>query len=164
MPAKLEASSISREKLPAIPPAWVRFLRAHAAITARMDATLRERHDLSLREYEVLLALDEAPGRRLRRVDLAATVLLTQSGVTRLLAPLEKRGHVASVRSSEDRRVTYAQLTAGGRRLFRQAARTHRGDIQALFAGQYTQKELAHLDTLLERLPGAAGGSAWREG
>ena len=144
-----------------MPPAWVRFLRAHSAITSRMDASLRERHELSLREYEVLLALADAADGRLRRVDLAAKVLLTQSGVTRLLGPLEQRGLVESVRSSRDRRVTYAALTTGGRRAFGAAARTHGRDIATLFARHYSRSELATLDALLERLPGAAGDSVW---
>jgi DNA-binding MarR family transcriptional regulator len=155
MPKKLDASSSS------VPRAWVRFLRAHAAITARMDASLRDAHDLSLREYEVLLALADAPDRRLRRVDLAAKVLLTQSGVTRLLEPLERRGLVESVRSTEDRRVTFAALTEPGRRTLAAAARTHGRDIETLFTKHFSAKEVAQLDTLLERLPGAAGEGAW---
>jgi len=155
MPKKLEASSN------AVPRAWVRFLRAHAAITSQMDASLREAHGLSLREYEVLLALADDPDRRLRRVDLAAKVLLTQSGVTRLLDPLEKRGLVKSVRSTDDRRVTYATLTTAGDRLFTKAARTHGHDIETLFTTHYTRADLARLDALLERLPGAAGEANW---
>jgi DNA-binding MarR family transcriptional regulator len=155
MAEKLEASSSL------VPRAWIRFLRGHAAITSRMDASLRERHGVSLREYEVLLALADAPDRRLRRVDLAAKVLLTQSGITRILEPLDKRGLVGSIRSSEDRRVTFATLTASGRRLLTAASRTHGKDIQALFATLYTAKELAALDALLERLPGAGGEGEW---
>ena len=157
MAAKLEASSTS------VPNAWVRFLRAHAATTREMDATLRERHGISLREYEVLLAIADAPERRIRRVDLASKVLLTQSGITRLLEPLEKRGLVEKVPSAEDRRVTFAALTASGRRLLTAAARTHGDDINTLFTANYTQKDLAQLDALLERLPGAGGESAWAE-
>ena len=157
MAEKLEISSTS------VPRAWVRFLRAHTAITSRMDASLRERHDLSLREYEVLLAIADAPDGRVRRVDLAAKVLLTQSGVTRILAPLEKRRLVEKVPSPEDRRVTFAALTAAGRRLLTAAARTHGKDIDALFTAHYTRRDLAQLDALLERLPGAGGESAWGE-
>ena len=155
MAEKLEISSSS------VPRAWVRFLRAHTAITSQMDASLRERHAISLREYEVLLALADAPDHRLRRVDLAAKVLLTQSGVTRLLEPLERRGLVESVRSEEDRRVTFAALTREGSRLLRTAARTHGRDIRELFGDRYSADELRTLDTLLERLPGAAGEGAW---
>jgi DNA-binding MarR family transcriptional regulator len=157
MAEKLEASSSS------VPRAWVRFLRAHTAITARMDASLRAAHELSLREYEVLLALADAPDDRLRRVDLAAKVLLTQSGVTRLLDPLEKRGLVESIRSTEDRRVTYAALTTKGARTFAAAARTHGNDIATLFTTHFTATDLKTLDRLLERLPGAGGDSPWAD-
>ena len=161
MPKKLEDTSNSRGHV--IPRAWVRFLRAHSAITTRMDATLRERHGISLREYEVLLALGDAPDRRLRRVDLAARVLLTQSGVTRLLDPLEKRGLVARAPSPDDRRVTFAALTTAGARVLAAAARTHGDDIRRLFADHYTDRDLATLDRLLGRLPGAGGEGAWAD-
>ena len=157
MPKKLETSSSSVAR------AWVRFLRAHTAITSQMDATLREKHAISLREYEVLLAIADSPEGRLRRVDLAAKVLLTQSGITRILEPLEKRGLVEKVPSPEDRRVSFAALTRAGDRLLTAAARTHGKDIHGLFSARYTKKELAALDALLERLPGAGGESAWAE-
>lgn len=158
MPKKLETSSSSGS---AIPSAWVRFLRAHTTITGRMDAALRDAHAITLREYEILLALAQAPDRRLRRVDLAAAVLLTQSGVTRILEPLERRGLVGREQSAEDRRVTFATLTPDGRALVRKAARTHTADIRALFADRYTEAELTTLASLLERLPGAGGEGEW---
>jgi DNA-binding MarR family transcriptional regulator len=139
----------------------VRLLRAHAALSRRMDASLREAHGLSLREYEVLLALADAPGRRLRRVDLSAKVLLTQGGVTRLLEPLERAGLVARAVSDTDRRVAFAELTDEGRRRLKAAWRTHYRDIQALFAGRFDAGELATLDALLARLPGAEGEGDW---
>jgi DNA-binding MarR family transcriptional regulator len=144
-----------------VPRAWVRLLRAHAALTRAMDANLREAHGLSLREYEVLLALSDAPEGRLRRVDLAAMVLLTQGGVTRLLAPLERAGLVARAASDRDRRVTFAELTAAGRERYAAAARTHRRDIAELFAARFEAAELAELDRLLARLPGVAGEADW---
>jgi DNA-binding MarR family transcriptional regulator len=147
-----------------VPRAWIRLLRAHADLSRRMDARLREAHGLSLREYEVLLALADAPGRRLRRVDLAAKVLLTQGGVTRLLEPLERAGMVSRAASESDRRVTFAQLTDEGRRRLTAARRTHHRDIQALFTGHFDAVELTTLDELLARLPGAAGEGDWAGG
>ena len=126
-----------------------------------MDASLREANGLSVREYEVLLALSDAPERRLRRVDLAAKVLLTQGGVTRLLEPLERQGLVTRAASPDDRRVTYAELTDAGRRRLSAARRTHHRDIQALFAQHFDAGELDELDSLLARLPGAAGEGDW---
>jgi DNA-binding MarR family transcriptional regulator len=144
-----------------VPRAWIRLLRAHAALSRSMDANLRTGHGLSLREYEVLLALSGAPGGRLRRVDLAAMVLLTQGGVTRLLAPLERAGLVARAASDADRRVAFAELTEAGRERLAAAQRTHRGDIERLFAAHFDAAELDALDALLARLPGAAGESEW---
>jgi DNA-binding MarR family transcriptional regulator len=144
-----------------VPRAWVRLLRAHAELSRRMDAGLRAEHGLSLRAYEVLLALADAPGRRLRRVDLAGKVLLTQGGVTRLLEPLEREGLVARDVSEVDRRVAYACLTDAGLQRLRSAQGSHRRDIQTLFAQHFDADELATLDALLARLPGAEGEGEW---
>lgn len=147
-----------------VPRAWVRLLKGHAELTARMDRSLREDHGLSMREYEVLLALADAPGGRLRRVDLAAMVLLTQGGVTRLLDPLEREGLVERASSDADRRVVYAKLTANGRKRLASARRTHHADIRQLFAAHYDARDLDLLDELLSRLPGAGGESDWAGG
>ena len=147
----------------AVPSAWVRFLRAHAELTRRMDAELRDGHGLGLRGYEVLLALADAPERRMRRVDLAAKVLLTQGGVTRLLQPLERAGLVDRARSDADARVVYAELTDAGARRLSAARRTHHDDVAALFTARFSAEELETLDGLLARLPGAAGEGAWAD-
>ena len=144
-----------------VPRAWVRLLRAHTELTRRMDARLREGHGITLRGYEVLLALSDAPDGRLRRVDLAAKVLLTQGGVTRLLGPLEREGLVSRAASPTDRRVVFAQLTAAGRRRLSQARRTHHRDIEALFTERFGAADLEALDALLSRLPGAEDERDW---
>jgi len=143
------------------PRAWVRLLRAHAELTRTMDAALREEHDLSLREYEVLLALADAPDSRLRRVDLAAKLLLTQGGITRLLEALERDGLVGRAASDADRRVIFAELTSAGRRRLAPARRRHHRDIRELFADRFDGEELATLDALLARLPGAEDEGDW---
>ncbi|HYX75545.1 MAG TPA: MarR family winged helix-turn-helix transcriptional regulator, partial [Gaiellaceae bacterium] len=74
--------------------AWAKLLRAHAALTRRFSADLQTTHGLTLNAYEVLLHLAHAPQQRLRRVDLAGSVLLTASGITRLLDGLERAGCV----------------------------------------------------------------------
>ena len=98
---------------------WVSFLRAHAAITRELSAQLQREHDLTLNDYEVLLHLSHAEGGRMRRVDLAQQVLLTASGITRLLEGLERAGFVAQ----GDVRVGRARLVReADRRGARQAA------------------------------------------
>jgi DNA-binding MarR family transcriptional regulator len=96
----------------------------------------------------------------MRRVDLAEGVLLTQSGITRLLAGLEKAGWVARASCDRDGRVVYAQLTESGNAKFRAAARTHFEGIRTLFADHFSRDELETLATLLGRLPLRPGDSA----
>src|SRR3712207_1713353 len=74
--------------------AWRGFLRTYAALVHELDAELRAAHELTLSGYEVLRLLDDAPGGRLRPSELAAAVLLTPSGITRLCDRLERDGLV----------------------------------------------------------------------
>ena len=135
--------------------AWIRFLRAHSALTRQLSAELVAEHGLTLNDYEVLLHLARAPEKRMRRVDLAESVLLTASGITRLLEGLERSGLVERVLCDSDRRVAYARLTDAGAQKLREAGRTHVAGIESLFVGRYTDDELATLSSLLSRLPAA---------
>src|SRR5438067_2295591 len=74
--------------------AFASLLRSHSALTRALNAQLVGDHGLTINDYEVMLLLARAPERRLRRVDLAASVLLTASGITRLLDGLERAGYV----------------------------------------------------------------------
>ena len=135
-----------------VPSAWPRLLRAHATLTRKMDANLQAEHDLTINDYEVLLALVRAPDRRMRRVDLAEHVLLTQSGITRLLQGLERGGLVERADCPSDGRVVYALLTDTGYERLREASRTHLDDIRSLFAARFSSDELDELDELLVRV------------
>ena len=136
----------------AVPEAWIRLLRAHATLTREMDANLQSAHGLTINDYEVLLALARAPEGRMRRVDLAEEILLTQSGITRLLQGLERSGLVERAACDSDRRVVYAQLTEAGHRRLREAGRTHLDDIRSLVSARFDDDELATLASLLSRL------------
>jgi DNA-binding MarR family transcriptional regulator len=133
--------------------AWAKLLRAHAALTRRFSADLQATHGLTLNAYEVLLHLAHAPNRRLRRVDLAGSVLLTASGITRLLDGLERAGYVDRAADQNDARVTYAVLTDAGYEKLRDAAPTHVGGIRELFGDRFSCDELETLAELLDRLP-----------
>ena len=137
--------------------AFGRFVRAHAALTRRLSGLLLERHGLTLNDFEVLLHLAHAPDRRLRRVDLADRVVLTPSGITRLLDGLERAGLVARAECTADRRVVYAELTDDGLRRFEESRTTHRDAIHSLFAASFRPEEIETLGELLGRLPGAGG-------
>ena len=137
--------------------AFVGLLRAHASVTRRFSADLVADHGLTLSAYEVLLRLALAPDRRLRRVDLAEEVLLTPSGITRLLAGLEQSGYVERASCESDARVTYAQLTDAGLAKLREARMTHRAGIHDVFVDRFSVEELETLRDLLQRLPLEAG-------
>ena len=132
---------------------WVSFLRAHAAITRELSAQLQREHDLTLNDYEVLLHLSHSEDGRMRRVDLAQQVVLTASGITRLLEGLERSGLVCKETCASDARVSYAKLTDDGRAKLRAAAETHLRGIDELFLSRYSGSELATLAELLGRLP-----------
>jgi DNA-binding MarR family transcriptional regulator len=132
---------------------WVRFLRAHAAITRQLNADLLNDHGLTLSDYEVLLRLSSAEGQMMRRVDLAESVLLTASGITRLLDGLERLGYVEKAACKSDARVSYAKLTSDGHRKLAEAAETHLAGIESLFTSRFSDDELDQLGDLLSRLP-----------
>jgi len=133
--------------------AWVRFLRAHAALTRELSARLEALHELTLSDFDVLIQLYYAEGRRMRRIDLARSVLLTASGITRLLDGLESCGLVAKERCDSDARVTYAVLTKSGIKKLEAARESHLADIEELFGSRFSPQEREQLAELLGRLP-----------
>jgi DNA-binding MarR family transcriptional regulator len=133
--------------------AWINFLRAHAAVTRQFNAELQAMHGLTINDFDVLAQLARAPEQSLRRVDLVERVLLTPSGITRLLKGLEQAGYVGNRPCKEDARVTYAVLTPKGRRKLEEARETHVASVRALLSERFDEDELQTLAALLERLP-----------
>ena len=95
--------------------AWRGLLRAHATLDKRLDAELESAHGLPLTSYEVLLHLSKSEGRKMRMCDVAESVLLSRSGLTRLVDRLERDGYVERVSCADDARGAYARLTDAGR-------------------------------------------------
>jgi DNA-binding MarR family transcriptional regulator len=139
---------------------WVSFLRAHAAITRELNADLQNEHGLTLSDYEVLLRLANAENQMMRRVDLAQSVILSASGITRLLDGLEGAGYVEKASCKTDARVSYAKLTEAGGRKLAEAGRTHLAGVDELFIGRFSDDELETLAELLGRLPLTAAPGA----
>jgi DNA-binding MarR family transcriptional regulator len=133
--------------------------RAHAIVSRRFDAVLGGLHGIGLNDLHLLSTLDQAPGRRMRRVDLAQQLGVTPSGVTWMLRPLTKRRLVTSEASEHDARVAYAVLTDGGRRLVADAVPSGRELALELLEAHVGKQELAHAVALIARL-GAPGGGA----
>ena len=92
----------------------------------------------------------------MRRVDLAESVVLTASGITRLLDGLERLGYVTKRQCAADARVSYAVISPAGRTALKQATEMHHAALAEIFGSLFTRKELDTLNELLARLPGAA--------
>jgi DNA-binding MarR family transcriptional regulator len=145
---------IETTKNPALD-AWVGLLRTHRAAFRDLGSGLVQQHGLSINDYEALYLLADAESGRLRRTDLAESLQLTPSGVTRLLEGLERSGLVRRAECASDARVTYAELTDAGRERLDVASRSHLAAIEELFNQHLDPEEVEQLAELLGRLPGA---------
>ena len=140
--------------------AWTRLVRASASTTRLLSAELQDEHGLTINDYEALLVLARAPEGAVRRVDLAERLLLTPSGVTRLLDGLEGAGLVEKGSCPSDARVTYAVITDAGRERLRAASDSHLAAVRRVLESRFSCDELRTLAELLGRLPDAAGAAA----
>ena len=131
---------------------WRSFLRAHAHITRVLENELLAAQQLSLASYDVLVQLAEAPGQRLRMTELADAVLLSRSGVTRLVDRLEKSGLVARGRVDSDGRGVVAVLTQYGFERLKAATGTHLSGVARHFAGPLVGEDLVAFGRTCERL------------
>lgn len=136
--------------------AWRGLLRVHSSLIHELDADLLAAHGLSLHSYEVLLLLEDAPGRRLRMTDLSRSALLSASGVSRLVDRLEGDGYVKRMPCPSDGRGSYAALTQAGLAKLREARATHLDGVRRLFLRHFDGEGLRRLAEAWERvLPGA---------
>ena len=133
---------------------FVRLLRAHAAVTRLLSAELQQEHGLTINAYEALLRLSRAEDQPMRRVDLANSLLLTASGVTRLLDGLERSGLIARQACPSDARASYSVLTDAGKARLSKASQSHIAAVRALLEERFEDEELGQLAAMLDRLPG----------
>jgi DNA-binding MarR family transcriptional regulator len=134
--------------------AWRSFLRAHATITRALESELVAEQDLSLAAYDVLVQLAEAPDRRLRMTELADAVLLSRSGVTRLVDRMERAGLVERTRVAGDGRGVAAELTDEGFQRLRVASRTHLAGVLRHFVARLGPEDLCALERISRLLAG----------
>lgn len=132
--------------------AWRAFLRAHSQISRVLEAELVAEHELPLASYDVLLQLAESDGRRLRMTELADRVLLSRSGLTRLVDRLERDGLVTREACPNDARGTHAVLTDAGLGRLRAAAPTHLRGVSERVTSRLTEAELSQLQHLMTKL------------
>jgi DNA-binding MarR family transcriptional regulator len=146
--AKISPAAIAERKLSAWPP----FLRAYATLTARIEERFRAQGLPGLDWYDVLWALEQAPAGRLRMNELADTMVITRSNLTRLIDRLESAGVVARDRDCADRRGAYAVLTPAGRRMRRQIWPIYAAAIHELFERHLNASEAMILRKALLRM------------
>lgn len=136
--------------------AWEAFLRAHARVTQRLAAELKDEGGVPLTWYDVLVQLQQAPSRQLRMQELADAVLLSKSGVTRLVDRMEAAGLVRRSACPDDRRGTLAELTEAGYRELRRSAVIHVRGIVEHFTSLLHNGEAQVLGRALTRIAAAA--------
>lgn len=132
--------------------AWTAFLQAHARVTRMLEAELIDEQSLNLSQYEVLLRLARAPGRAMRMLQLAESVLLSPSGITRVVDQLERRGLVERKRCPSDARGYIAVVTSKGRARLRRAATVHVRGIRQHFTNRLTRRQLQQVASSLESI------------
>jgi DNA-binding MarR family transcriptional regulator len=136
---------------------WRAFLQAHARVTRRLDEELRAEHDLSIAEYDALLTIADAPDRRIRMRQLAERVILSKSGVTRLIDRLVLDGLVERDACLSDARGAEAVLTAAGLARLRNASRTHLRGISEHFLAPVDPDDLATIERAMLAVADQAG-------
>lgn len=134
--------------------AWYGFLRAHAAIVQALDTDLQATQRLPLSSFDVLAQLARAPAGRLRMTELARAVLLSRSGLTRLVERLERQGLVARCRGETDSRTVFAMLTELGEARLRAATPAHFAAVRARFLNHISEGHLRQLASIWGSLLG----------
>src|SRR3954468_6037203 len=132
--------------------AWRGFLRTHATLVRELDDELTERHGLPVSSYDVLVQLDEAPGGMLRMSHLADAVLLSRSGLTRLVTRLEGQGLIERQDCKNDARGAFAVITGEGRRRLNEARATHRAGVRERFLDRLSERDQRALAKVWSRL------------
>jgi DNA-binding MarR family transcriptional regulator len=139
--------------------AFARLMRAHTVLRRELEAEVLSPRGLTINDFEALLHLSRAPDGRLRRVDLVELLMLTPSGVTRLLDGLQEAGLVENVHCKTDARVTWAKLTQDGSETIQCVGASHASRLRSLFRDTLSEDEVAQLSELLGRLPGVGAAT-----
>lgn len=144
--------------------AWRGLLRVHAALAKALDAQLEAAHGLQLSSYEVLMYLADAEDERMRMCDLASSILLSRSGLTRLVDRLARDGLLERVACHDDARGAFAKLTPAGREKLTQARATHLAGVRAMFLDRFTPAELDQMGDAWDQVLAGIGFSCCSPG
>jgi DNA-binding MarR family transcriptional regulator len=143
--------------------AWRGMLETHSALVAELDAELERDHGLPLTSYEVLMYLGDSEHGKLRMGELADHLLLSRSGITRLVDRLERQGLVERQPCEDDGRGYYAVLTDRGGDKLRIARPDHLAGVRRHFLDPLDPDDLDALFRAWERLAGQRPGGGLDE-
>ena len=132
--------------------AWRGLLHVYAQLSKALDAQLVAEHGLPLTSYEVLMYLSDADGGRMRMNELADSVLLSRSGLTRLVDRLEREGYLERCSCAHDARGAFAVLTPAGREKVESARVTHLAGVREHFLTKFSSDELEVLGDAWQRV------------
>ncbi len=158
MPSAPQTKHLSTRELAA----WRGLLETHSRIISQLDAELERDHGIPLTAYEVLMYLGDAPEQKLRMGELAERLLLSRSGITRLVDRLERQGLVERRRCDDDGRGFNAVLTAAGQRKLAECRGDHLDGVREHFLAKLELADLEALARAWERLRGDNGNGAAR--
>ena len=143
---------------------WIAFIRAHAAVSRALAAELEQEQALSLADYDALVQLAIADGRRLRMNELAERLVLTRSGVSRLVDRLEVDGYVERAACPTDARGAFAALTNRGLGRLQDASPTHLRGVEQHFLAAIPESDRAAFVRVLDQILAAVGGDGRESG
>lgn len=152
----MSVNVLTPQKRPPSFEAWRSFRIAHAALALRVGEELSERGLVPLDWLEVLLAVSEVPGRRLRMYELARVIFLSRSGLTRLVDRMTDAGLLDRERCPSDRRGSFAVLTPQGQAALKKALPVYVRAVEKYFSGGIAATTLATLQKTLDKIAAQA--------
>jgi DNA-binding MarR family transcriptional regulator len=134
-------------------PAWIALVRTHARLWDQIEAQMRHDSGLTMSRYDVLMQLDMAGG-RLGLSELASTIVLSASGLSKLLDRMEASELIRREPDPRDARSTFARITPRGRSLVKKARRSHHAWLQRAFGDALDDRDVADLSRIMRRIDG----------
>jgi DNA-binding MarR family transcriptional regulator len=134
---------------------WPLFLKTYTLLIDRLESELREARGIPLSWMDVLIQLSKTADGRMPMNQLASSVLLSKSGLTRLIDKMVEAGLVTRASCPTDRRIVYASITTKGRAAFDKAGKIHFAGVQDHFTALLSPAETAAFETALRKISDA---------
>jgi len=132
--------------------AWVNLIYSYGRIAREANQQMRQAQSVGLEAYDLLLILEDAEGQSMDMTSLGERLLVSLSGISRLVARLEEKGLVSVARSPSNHRTKLVTLTPQGLQERERAWKTYASVIQREIAGRLTSEEAELLSLLLAKL------------